>query len=194
MLYPINIKGSYIEQMSDEEFFQFCQENRDLKFERSANGQIIVMSPTTFLTGERNNEILYQLNAWNKKIKLGRTVDSDTGFYLPNGAMRNPDAAWVSNERVKVVVESELRQFPHLVPDFVVELLSKSDMLKEQKEKMLEWMDNGCLLGWLIDADEERVYIFETGKPERVHDNFDLPLSGEPLLPGFEMILSELRV
>jgi Uma2 family endonuclease len=193
MIFPATFKGSYIERMSDDEFFRFCQENRDLKFERSSNSQIIVMSPTTFITGERNNEILFQLNKWNKKYKLGKTVDSDTGFYLPNHAMRNPDAAWVSNENLKKIDKEELNKFPHLVPDFVVELLSKSDRLIDQKEKMQEWMSNGCRLGWLIDADAEIVYIFE-GQNERTHHGFDTPLSGEPILSGFEMILSELRV
>lgn len=103
MILPRTLKGNYIERMSDEEFFQFCQDNRDLKFERDSNGQIIVISPTTFITGNRNNEILFQLNAWNKKTKLGRTVDSDTDFYLKNGAMRNPDAAWISNERLSAL-------------------------------------------------------------------------------------------
>jgi Uma2 family endonuclease len=194
MIFPATIKGSYIEQMTDEEFFRFCQDNRDLKFERTSEGQIILMSPTFFITGNRNNEILYQLNKWNKKHKLGRTVDSDTGFYLPNGAMRNPDAAWVSFERLNEIDPSELEKFPHLVPDFIVELKSKSDRIVDVKEKMKEWMTNGCRLGWLIDADEEKVFIYEGLNHERVHENFDMPLSGEPVLPSFEMILSELRV
>jgi Uma2 family endonuclease len=194
MIFPTTFKGSYIERMTDEEFFHFCQDNRDVKFERAFNGQIIIMSPTTFITGDRNHEILYQLRKWNKKNKLGRAVDSDTGFYLPNGAMRNPDAAWVSNENLAKVPESELDSFPRLCPDFIVELKSKSDSTKELKEKMKEWMDNGCRLGWLIDADEEIVYAYEVGKEVREHKNFDLPISGEPVLSGFELILSELRV
>lgn len=196
MLYhsPINIKGSYIERMTDEEFFRFCQENRDLKFERTADGQIILMSPTFFRTGDQNSEIITQLRNWNKQEKRGRVVDSDTGFILPNNALRNPDCAWVSHKRIERLRPNELRSFPRLCPDFVVELKSESDRIEDVKSKMQEWMDNGCLLGWLIDADRETVYVYEANKPVRTHAGFDTPLSGEPLLPGFQMILSELRV
>lgn len=194
MIFPTLVKGSYIESMTDEEFFRFCQDNRDVKFERTSTGQIIIMSPTTYLTGKRNNRILFQLNLWNEKYKLGDTVDSDTGFYLANGSMRNPDAAWISKEKLATVPRAELDSFPHLCPDFIIELRSKSDSLSDLKNKMQEWIDNGCQLGWLIDADEEVVYIYEPGKEIITHTDFNTPLSGSPLLPGFELILSELRV
>ena len=193
MILPATLKGRYIERMTDAEFFYFCQDNKDFKFERTSEGQIILMSPTTFVTGDRNSEIISQLRIWNKKYKLGRTVDSDTGFYLANGAMRNPDAAWVSNERLKEISEEDLNRFPHLCPDFIVELRSKGDILKELKAKMKEWMENGCRLGWLIDADEEIVYVYYNGQ-EITHNGFDNPLSAEPVLTGFSLILSELRV
>ena len=194
MIFPTTIKGSYIERMTDVEFFHFCQDNQNVKFERTSSGQIIAMSPTTFNTGDRNHEILFQIRKWNKKLKLGRAVDSDTGFYLPNGAMRNPDAAWVSNERLAKIPISELDSFPHVCPDFIVELKSKSDSVKELKVKMEEWMANGCQLGWLIDVEEEIVYVYEAGKPNREHKDFDRPISGEPVLSGFKLNLSELRV
>ncbi len=193
MILPTTLRGAYIEQMTDDEFFTFCQDNNELKFERTSDGQILLMSPTFFITGDRNDEILFQLRQWNKKYRLGRTVDSDTGFYLPNGAMRNPDAAWVSHERLSKVDPAELRKFPHLVPDFIVELISSSDRLEEQQAKMKEWMDNGCRMGWLIDADREVVYVYHQNEIIQ-HTGFDTNLSGEPVLPGFEMILSELRV
>lgn len=179
--------------MTDEEFFSFCQDNKGFKFERTAEGQIILISPTGFITGDRNSSIIKQLRNWNDQYKLGRAVDSDTGFYLPNGAMRNPDAAWVSNERLKDIPHSELEGFPHLCPDFIVELRSKGDTLKDLKAKMQEWMGNGCRLGWLIDADEETVYIYQNGT-EIIHSGFDSLLTGEPVLPGFKLVLSELRV
>jgi Uma2 family endonuclease len=194
MIFPTLVKGSYIERMTDEEFFRFCQDNRDVKFERTSTGQIIIMSPTTYLTGKRNNRILFQLNLWNEKYKLGDTVDSDTGFYLANGAMRNPDAAWISKEKLATVPKAELDSFPHLCPEFIIELKSKSDSLSELKNKMQEWMDNCCQLGWLVDADNEVVYIYESDKEIRTHSDFNTPLTGSPLLPGFELILSELRV
>lgn len=193
MILPQSLKGDYIESMTDDEFFRFCQDNRDLKFERTADNKIIVMSPTFFITGDRNSEIITQLRMWNKRSRLGRVVDSDTGFYLPNGAMRNPDAAWVSHERLKTIDPTELQKFPHLVPDFIVELKSKSDRFQDLESKMNEWMENGCRLGWLIDADEEKVYVYEE-KSRRVHVGFDSPISGDPILPDFELHLSELRV
>ena len=193
MILPATFKGKYIERMTDDEFFHFCQENQELKMERTSSGQIIIMSPTFFSTGDQNSEIITQLRNWNKKYKLGKAVDSDTGFYLPNGAMRNPDAAWVSHERLKQIDPSELNKFPHLVPDFIVELKSSSDRIHDLKIKMQEWMTNGCRLGWLIDPDEEVVYVYE-GTEMREHKGFDASLSGEPVLPGFELVLSELRV
>lgn len=188
------LRGSYIERMTNEEFFRFCQDNRDFKFEREANGQIVLMSPTHYLTGKQNNEILYQLTAWNKKRKLGECVDSDTGFYLSNGAMRNPDAAWISHQRLKEVSPKDLRSFLSICPNFIVELRSGSDSINELHAKMEEWINNGCLLGWLIDADEETVYIYRPGKEVEQHTNFDQPISGDPVLPEFSLTLSELRM
>jgi Uma2 family endonuclease len=191
MILPAKIKG--LEKLTDEEFLYFCQENSDLKIERLANRQIIVREPTFFYTGRQNNEILYQLTKWNKEHRLGICVDSDTGFFLKNGAMRNPDAAWVSNERLKSIDPSELRKFPHLCPDFIVELKSSSDSLQSLKQKMAEWMENGCALSWLIDPDSETVYVYE-GETERIHIGFDRPISGDPTLPQLQLILSELRI
>jgi Uma2 family endonuclease len=192
MVFPTMLKGDFIERMSDEEFFHFCQQNRDVKVERDADGKIIIMSPTHFLTGKRNNEILYQLTHWNKRFLLGECVDSDTGFTLRNGAVRNPDAAWISNEQLSKLSPKQLQSFPHICPAFIVELKSKSDSLPDLKLKMKEWTANGCRLGWLIDADEEVVYIF-TEKSESIHDDFDKPISGGNVLLNFQLILSELR-
>lgn len=193
MILPATLKGRYIERMTDEEFFYFCQDNKDFKFERTSDGQIILTSPTGFITGDRNRSIIKQISIWNDSHKPGRAVDSDTGFYLRNGAMRNPDAAWVSNERLKGISPAELHGFPHLCPDFIVELRSKGDTLKDLKAKMNEWMENGCQLGWLIDADEEIVYVYHN-QTETTHKGFNTPISGEPVLRGFTLVLSELRV
>jgi Uma2 family endonuclease len=189
------LRGKVLEQMDDDEFFHFCQENSNLKFERDSKGQIIIMSPTSIISGDRNSETNFQLRAWNKKKKLGRIVDSDTGFYLKNTAMRNPDAAWISNEQYAKLSEKEIKKsFAYLCPVFIVELKSYSDSIEELRSKMKEWMENGCRLGWLVDVDRETVYIYEENKPERILQGFDQTLSGEPLLPGFEFILSELRL
>ncbi len=193
MVFPTTLKGDFIERMSDEQFFHFCRQNRDVKIERNADGQIVIMLPTHFLTGKGNNEILYQLTHWNKKFRLGECVDSDTGFTLNNGAVRNPDAAWVSNEVLSKLSAKELQSFPHVCPEFIVELKSKSDSISDLKLKMREWISNGCKLGWLVDADEEKVYVF-TSNTETMHVDFNQPISGEPVLKGFELVLSELRV
>ncbi|MCX8492057.1 MAG: Uma2 family endonuclease [Cyclobacteriaceae bacterium] len=114
------LRGRVIEEMDDDEFFRFCQENSKLKFERDSKGQIIIMSPTTIISGDHNSEINFQLRAWNKKKKLGRIVDSDTGFYLKNTAMRNPDAAWISNEQYAKLSEKEIKKsFAYLCPVFI---------------------------------------------------------------------------
>jgi Uma2 family endonuclease len=193
MIFPTTLKGRYLEQMTDDEFSYFCRENGNLKIERLPNREILIQEPTFFYTGEQNSEIIYQLRKWNKEHQLGRCVDSDTGFFLKNGAMRNPDAAWVSNERLKSIDPSELRKFPHLCPDFIIELKSSSDSLSSLKEKMNEWMTNGCAMAWLIDPGTETVFVYE-GQDERVHNSFDQPISGDPILPGFQLVLAELRI
>lgn len=180
--------------MTDEEFYTFCVENENIKFEREPDGQIVIMSPTGFNTGSRNSEIIAQLHVWNRKNRLGKVSDSDTGFYLPNGAMRNPDAAWTSNERLAAVPEAELEKFPHLVPDFIVELVSKSDYPKNLDAKMKEWMANGCRLGWLIDPYQETLTIYSPGSEPQTLNGFDSTADGGNVLPGFVMELKDLRV
>ncbi|MFZ6014627.1 MAG: Uma2 family endonuclease [Bacteroidota bacterium] len=192
-LFRASLRGSYLQKMTEDEFLSFCRDNEGYKFERDPEGWIICEPPTTFITGDRNSEVIMQLRNWNKQYKLGRSVDSDTGFYLPNGAMRNPDAAWISFERLNQLKPEDLNKFPHVCPDFVVELRSREDNLNNLKIKMREWIKNGCRLAWLIDADEEIVYIY-FGQEVKTHHPFDCPLSGEPVLPGFQLILSELRV
>lgn len=192
MVFPTTLKGDFIERMSDNEFFQFCQQNRDVKIERNADGEIVIMSPTHFLTGKRNFQILLQLGKWNEKHSLGTCVDSDTGFTLKNGAVRNPDAAWISNELLATLSEKELQSFPHVCPECIVELKSKSDSISDLKSKMREWITNGGKLGWLIDVDEQIVYIY-TPDSESVHLDFNVPISGEPVLRDFSLALSELR-
>jgi Uma2 family endonuclease len=193
MIFPTTLKGKYLLNMTDDEFADFCQDNGDLKIERLPNREILVQEPTYFYTGGRNSEIIYQLAKWNKKYKLGECVDSNTGFFLENGSMRSPDAAWVSHERLSLIDQSELKKIPHLCPDFIVELKSSSDSIKNLKAKMMEWMANGCLLAWLIDPETETVFVYH-GKNQSIHNGFDNPISGEPILPGFQFILSELRI
>lgn len=179
--------------MTDDEFFYFCQENPDYKFERDATGSIKPMAQTGGETGERNSELTADLTIWNRKTKLGFVYDSSTGFRLPNGATRGPDAAWVAAERRNGLTPEQRRKFPPLCPDFVVELMSESDSIKETDGKMREYMDNGCRLGWLIDPKTEEARVYRVDGSVSVFHGFHHVLSGEDVLPGFSFDLQLLR-
>ncbi len=178
---------------SDDEFYAFCLENRDLKFERTAQGDIIIMSPTGGITGSRNSHVIVELGYWNRKKQLGNVFDSSTGFRLPNGAVRSPDAAWVENSRWAALTQEEKEKFPPLCPNFVVELMSSSDSLQESREKMDEWMNNGCQLGWLIFPQEEKVFVYEAGQPVREITGFGQKATGGSVLQDFTLDLSLLK-
>lgn len=179
--------------MSDEEFFYFCQENPETKFERDAQGNIKFMAQTGGETGRRNTKLVSRLDIWSETTNNGVVFDSSTGFRLPNGATRGPDAAWVTTDRWNALTPKERKQFPPLCPDFVVELLSESDTLKDTSEKMREYMDNGCRLGWMIDPRTEEIRIFRADGSISVLHSFDQTLTGEGVLPGFEFALGLLR-
>jgi len=177
--------------LTEEQFYLLCQANRDVKFERTAKGELIVMPPTGGETGDRNSEINFQLRAWNKQSGLGKVFDSSTGFKLPNGADRSPDAAWVRLERWEALTPQQRQKFPPLAPDFVVELRSATDELKPLQDKMQEYRDNGVPLGWLIEPHNHRVEIY---RPEQDVEVLQSPisLSGEDVLPGFVLDLSQI--
>ena len=179
-------------QFTDDEFFDFCQENHDLQLERNAKGEIIIMSPTGGLTGKKNNKLSAKLDYWNEERGLGEVFNSSTGFYLPNGAMRSPDTAWIEKARWDALSYEEQEKFPPLCPDFVVELISPSDTLKATQEKMDEWMENGCRLGWLIFPKVEKVFVYEGEQVEEMN-GFDQQLSGGTVLPGFVFDLGWLK-
>ena len=180
-------------RMTDEEFIRFCLENKHLRLERDARGNIIFMPPTSFETSDRNSEIGFQLRLWNKKTRAGRVTESNGGYFLNNTAMRAPDAAWISNERLQQLSPEELGTFPHIAPDFVVELRSKSDDLVALQDKMNEYIQNGVRLGWLIDPYQERVFVYRADQAMRLVEGFDQQVSGEEILVGFELDLRELR-
>ncbi len=182
-----------LRQMSDDEFFYFCQENPDYKFERDANGTIISMAQTGGESGIRNSELTTELTVWNRIARSGFVFDSSTGFRLPNGATRGPDAAWVSSECWNALTPEQRRKFPPLCPDFVVELMSVSDSLRETDEKIREYMDNGCRLGWLIDPRTEESRVYRADGSVSVFHGFDNTLLGEDVLPGFSFDLGLLR-
>ncbi|WGV27654.1 Uma2 family endonuclease [Halotia branconii] len=171
-------------ELTDEQFFNLCQANRDLRFERTATGELIIMPPTGGETGNRNAGLTAQVWIWNEQNKLGIAFDSSTGFKLPNGADRSPDASWIKLERWDALTEQEKQKFPPICPDFVVELLSPSDSLKVAQEKMREYIDNGMRLGWLINRKSRQVEIYRQGREVEVLES-PVTLSGEDVLQGF---------
>jgi Uma2 family endonuclease len=183
----LNVKST---KLTDEQFFELCSANRDMRFERSADGGLIIMAPTGWGTGNKNAEISGQLWAWNRQMALGKAFDSSTGFSLPNGADRSPDASWVSKDRLEAL-NPDPAKFLALAPDFAVELRSSSDTLKPLQTKMQEYIDNGVRLGWLIDPKNQRVEIYRPGQAVEVLES-PVSLSGEEVLPGFILDLSPL--
>lgn len=177
--------------MTEDEFFRFCQLNRDLRIERSAQGELIVMPPTVSETGNQNAEITMQLCQWAKKDGTGMTFDSSAGFTLPNGAVRSPDASWILKERFESLTKEERQKFAPICPDFVVELRSKTDNLNDVKAKMREYMENGARLGFLLDPKTKRVHVYRPGRRAEVLRDPET-VSGEPLLPGFALDLREV--
>ena len=190
----ITLKSSVLERLTDEEFFQFCADNRDLRIERDANHQISFMPPTNSETGSSNSELGRQLANWNVDTELGKTFDSSSGFTLDTGAMLSPDASWIAQARWDALSPDDRRGFARICPDFVVELLSPTDRLTDTMRKMEHWLEAGARLGWLIAPTTESVYLFEPGQPVRPVVGFDQDLVAGPLLPGFALELRRLRM
>ena len=177
--------------LTDEQFFQLCQKNQDLKFERNALGDLIIMSPTGGETGNRNLEIAVDLGIWNRRTKLGVAFDSSTGFKLPNSANRSPDASWITIEKWNSLTPEQRTKFLPLCPDFLVELMSPSDNLSDTREKMKEYQENGARLGWLINRKTQQVEIYRLDKDVEILDSPTI-LSGEDVLPGFVLDLAAI--
>jgi Uncharacterized protein conserved in cyanobacteria len=175
-------------KMTDDQFFKLCQNNRELRFERNANGELIIMPPTGGETGNRNGRLNQQLFNWTDADGTGIAFDSSTCFKLPNGADRSPDASWIKLERWEALTDEEKQKFPPICPDFVIELLSPSDSLKTTQEKMGEYIDNGVRLGILINRKSRQVEIYRPGKEVEVLDS-PATVSGEDILKGFVLNL-----
>ncbi|HEY9619078.1 MAG TPA: Uma2 family endonuclease [Crinalium sp.] len=178
-------------ELTDEAFYQLCQNNPDAKFERTANGELVVMSPVGGEGGKREADLIIDLGLWNRQSNLGVVFSSSAGFKLPNGADRSPDAAWVRQDRWNALTPDQQRRFPAIAPDFLIELRSESDDLDTLRAKMREYMENGVLLGWLINPQDRQVEIYRPGQPVEILDNPEI-LSGGPLLPGFVLDLSRI--
>ena len=188
---PLRLRFPPALEMTDEQFFQFCRQNRNLRIERTSDGEIIIMAPTSGGTGARNADLTTDLNIWSRKDGTGVAFDSSTGFTLPNGADRAPDAAWVRRERLAKLSDEEKARFLPFCPDFAVELRSPSDRLGDLQEKMQEYLANGLRLGWLIDPQERRVHVYRPGAPVEQHDA-PASLDGAPVLPGFTLDLDPI--
>jgi Uma2 family endonuclease len=178
---PRNLK------LSDDQFEDLISANRDSKFELTATGELLIMSPTGGETGNRNFELGGQFWLWNREKELGKAFDSSTGFQLPNGAKRSPDLSWIAMEKWDSLTPTQRRKFLPICPDFVVELVSESDDLKEIEEKMQEYVDNGLGLGWLIIPKTRQVKIY---RPQQALEILESPmsLSGESILVDFVLV------
>jgi len=177
--------------LSEEDFFQLCAANPDLRPERTAEGEIVIMAPAGGASGNRNFNIVGALFAWAQRDGRGKGFDSLTGFRLPNSAVLGPDAAWVRRERLAALSAEQLERFLPLAPDFVIELRSPSDRLPVVEAKMAEYVDNGVRLGWLIDPCERTVKVY---RPGRDTEQLNAPerIVGDPELPGFMLDLAEV--
>lgn len=177
--------------LSDGQFYQLCRDNRDLRFELTAQGELIVMGPTSSDTGRRNARLNQRLANWTEQDGTGECFDSSAGFTLPNGAKVSLDASWVRKERYAALTQEERDGFAPLCPDFMVELRSKSDRLKPLQAKMQEYVAQGAQLGWLIDPVTKTVYVY---RPQQEVETLRAPqtLTGDTVLPNFTLRLDEI--
>jgi Uma2 family endonuclease len=188
-LIPPHLVG--LHSVTHEQFEELCRDYPDLRLELTSSGELIVMPPTGYQGSARCFGLVAQFGVWVKKDGTGVGFGPSAGWTLPNGAIRGPDVSWITRERADTLNEQEKQGFAHICPDFVVELRSRSDRLPTLLNKMEEYMANGALLGWLIDPQKRRVYIYEAGKEMVVLEN-PAVVSGEPLLHGFELQMEEI--
>ncbi len=182
-----------VDLRDDDKLFDLCIKNRETRIERTMEGEIILMLPVGGEGSSREGILTAYFVNWNKDKKLGKVFSPTGGFVLPSGAMRSPDVSFIKMDRWKAIPLLKRKKFLPICPDFVVELRSESDSLKKLKDKMTEWMANGCRLAWLIDPLEEKAYIYKPNKEIEEISSFNEKLSGENVLPGFELDLSGLR-
>jgi Uma2 family endonuclease len=178
-------------RMNDDEYYDFCMANANVRFERTAQGELIIVPPAGAESDYRCVDVVSQLAVWAKRDGRGK-VFGPSEFILPSGAAYSPDAAWVSNERLTQLTKAQRRKFLRLCPEFVVEVMSPSDRLKPAREKMDDWMANGVQLSWLIDGDNQTVYIYRAGQGDAEKRVGIAKLAGEGLLAGFELNLTDI--
>lgn len=178
-------------ELTSDQFYDFCQINRELQIERTAQGDLIIMTPAGGETSWRNSELVTAVNIWAKQDGTGVVFDSSGGFDLPNGGTRSPDVAWVKRSRLVALPREVKQKFIPLCPDFVIELRSPSDRLVDIQDKMAEYVANGLRLGWLIDSKQRQVFVYEAAG-QITHLKNPTSLSGEPVLRGFRLNLQEI--
>lgn len=188
---PLLLQMVPIVNMTADQFYEFCLLNRELRIERTAKGDLIIMSPAGAETGSRNADLTTDLTIWARQDGTGKAFDSSAGFTLPNGAVRSPDVSWIRSSTLAALTPQQKKGFTSVCPNFVIELRSASDSLSELKNKMQEYVENGIQLGWLIDRKNKQVYVY---RPEREVECLTNPsqISGEPELPGFVLNLQTL--
>lgn len=178
-------------ELSDDQFYQLCLNHRELKFERTATGELVIMSPVGGVGGSKEADLIADLVYWNRQKQLGKVFSSSTCFKLPNGSDRSPDAAWIAKENWDRLTTEQQHKFPPICPDFVIELRSKSDAIAPLQQKMQEYLSNGLRLGWLINPQNRQVEVYTANQSKRV---IDCPqqIDGADILPGFVLNLSFL--
>lgn len=188
---PLTVNFPAIVQMTHAQFYEFCQANRDLRIERTATGEVIIMPPAFSDTGNRNSKISQQLANWADHDGSGEVFDSSTGFTLPNGATRSPDASWIKRDRWNLLTPEEKASFAPICPDFVIELRSASDSLRGLQAKMQEYIDNGALLGLLIDRKNRTVHVYRPNQAAEIL-NDPQTISADPELSGFVLRMAKI--
>jgi Uma2 family endonuclease len=190
-IHPVVLQLTPVINLTDDQLFELCQLNRDWRIEYTAQGELIVMPPTGAESGSQNAEITFQVQLWTRGDQTGVAFDSSTGFKLPNGASRSPDAAWVRRSRLTGMTREQKQKFLPLCPDFAIELRSPTDNLRAVLAKMQEYIDNGTQLGWLIDPLTRRVHVY---LPQRPPEILEAPssVSADPVLPGFVLDLRKI--
>jgi Uma2 family endonuclease len=188
---PITLNLEPVVKLTPEQFCRLCESNPEAKLEMTSLGELVVMSPTGGMSGNRNTKLTQQLGNWTDADGTGIAFDSSTMFKLPNGAFRSPDAAWILLDRWNQLSLEEQETFPPICPDFVIELRSKSDSLRSLQEKMQEYIDNGVQLGFLLNPQGKQVEIYRQGCEKDVL-NAPTQLSGEAVLPGFVLSLDNI--
>ena len=176
---------------TDDQFYEFCRLNRELRIERGSEGEVTIMPPAGWESARRNAVITAQLQDWAARDGSGTAADSSAGYVLPNGAVRSPDASWVSNARLAFVTAEQRSRFLPLCPDFVIELRSPADRLPALQDKMAEYMASGASLGWLIDPLNRGVFVYRPGLDVERLDQ-PVSLSGDPLMTGFELRMEDV--